>query len=139
MPFLVWTPDFSVGHPLMDDQHRLLVATIEDLHHHHTQNSGREFLAVLLERLGDYAQEHFEQEEALLQEVGYPDLSHHQGQHERFAAQVADFHQRFLAGQASVSSDLLEFLKNWLRGHILAQDMAYARFLQQNVPQECSR
>lgn len=131
MPYLAWTDDFSVGHVQMDAQHRLLVATLCDLHHHHSVNSGREFMAVILERLTDYAQEHFEQEEALLMEAGYPDLVHHQGQHERFSAQIADFYQRFLAGQASVSCELLDFLKNWLRGHILVQDMAYCRYLGQ--------
>ena len=124
-----WCDDYSVKVPSIDAQHRKLVEMLNELHDGMTTGKGAERLGTLLEGLVDYTVKHFAYEEQLFAEHGYPQAQAHISEHQRLVTQVADFKQKFEAGQAHINMQLMKFLKDWLIKHILGSDKAYSGYL----------
>lgn len=112
-----WQPDFSVGHALIDAQHRGLLAQCTLLAElcpaGPGEQAGRRFDEAL-ERLKALAREHFETEAALLAACGYPDLEDHRAECDEF---------EYLADEVATAEnfdrlELQRFLALWCLGHI---------------------
>ena len=86
-------------------------------------------MADILGSLVSYTKAHFSTEEQLLQLHGYPDLAAHKVQHKKFTDQVSDFQRQFSEGTLTLSIDVMNFLKDWLKNHILGTDKKYTSFL----------
>jgi len=72
---------------------------------------------------------HFTDEEALMQEKGYPDFDLHKAEHDFLLAQVLNFREEFAADKVGFSESMMDYLRDWLRDHILISDRRMARFL----------
>jgi|GEM_PF-43570 len=89
-------------------------------------------LEEVLDELLTYALDHFSREEEYLARAGYPGLEDHRSRHEELTRRVLDIHARFTAGfRIGVGAELAAVLTDWLRTHILEEDMAYSRFLEE--------
>lgn len=117
-----WSDNLAIGVTAIDEQHKLLVSYINELHR--AVQQGREETVVLdiLDALVDYAASHFSTEEVFFTHSAYPDTERHIAIHEQFKAHVAQFRSEVEAGSATVGMDVLEFLKNWLIEHIQGTD-----------------
>lgn len=78
----------------------------------------------------DYTHNHFIVEEVLFQQHDYPETPAHQAQHNRFTEKAMDLLLRFEDGE-EVSTEALDFLKDWLVHHICRVDRAYLSFFQE--------
>lgn len=127
---LRWTPAHAVGDADIDDQHRELfrraARLIEAL-----RKGDRAEVVPILAYLEDYAVHHFELEERLMRELGYPGLDAHAAAHrtfrEEFAANVADLAAR--GPTALVALTVHNWLSDWLRDHLGGVDLELGRFL----------
>ena len=129
MSFMPWTDSLHLGIDSIDQQHRWLVDTTNQLHDEISSDQPRrKVLAEILEGLVDYTMNHFVLEEALFQHHGYPENEAHKDEHDAFTAQAMKLLLDFEGG-AEVGTPTLEFLKEWLLHHILKVDRAYAPFL----------
>jgi hemerythrin len=73
-----------------------------------------------------YTKFHFAREEKFLPETGYPAAGPHKQQHEALTRQVLDVQKKYNAGAtATLSVDVMQFLKNWLISHIQGSDQSY--------------
>lgn len=126
MAFLEWRPDFELGLNDIDTQHKRLVGLINSLHDSMAMGAPQEELADILRDLVQYTRIHFSYEENVMRARRYPLLAKHMREHEELAAQVTRFRADFCAGRIALSISLLNFLKTWLREHILQSDRAYA-------------
>jgi len=124
-----WTDQFSVGIEEVDDQHKILFDLINRLFMAALNRADHAGMAAILDDLVDYTRTHFALEEQLLAEAGYPDLAQHQADHQRFVVKLEAVVQKFMVEEKSVTFELINFLKHWLKEHILETDMAYARVL----------
>jgi len=124
-----WGESLKLKIPRIDEQHQQLVVLINQLHGAMKGNQGQAAVGLILDRLIDYTAMHFGFEEKLFAEHGYPDLVEHQRIHQELVAQVIDFQKRFKLGDAFVSMELMDFLKDWLVSHIQGADRSYAPFL----------
>jgi methyl-accepting chemotaxis protein/hemerythrin len=124
-----WSPALSVGVQRFDDQHRVLVGMINDLHQAMAEGKGSQVLQPTLLRLRAYVATHFADEEALLDGQGYPGLADHAEQHRLLAEKVDRFQQEYRAGKVLLSLELMAFLKAWLEDHIKVADAGYGKFL----------
>lgn len=117
-----WSDNLAIGVAAIDEQHKLLISYINELHR--AVRQGREETVVLdiLDALADYAASHFSTEEVFFMHSAYPETERHIAIHEQFKAQVAQFRGEVKAGSATVGTDVLEFLKNWLLEHIQGTD-----------------
>lgn len=131
MPLITWQDSYSVGVPLIDDDHRLLVSLINQLDDAIQGGQGRDVVGSVLNVLEEYTRGHFGREERLMEKAGYPDLVPHRREHHKLTDQVRAIVERYHAGpDETLDADVLAFLKTWLTGHILGVDMKYAPYLE---------
>ncbi len=125
-----WTPEYSVGNVLLDQQHKKLLALCADAANCMEDNSkaGRELFHSILHELCNYADIHFQTEENLLAGHNYPGLSEQKSEHTEYRAQLCDF--LFAATTGTIDkTGLHQYLSVWWQHHILESDMQYSDFL----------
>ncbi|MBV5350520.1 hemerythrin family protein, partial [bacterium] len=76
-------------------------------------------------RLAAYTVTHFRDEEALLKKAGYANLEDHKMIHAELLEKVQDLQQKLANNQAVSLVSVIRFLSDWLKDHILRDDMAY--------------
>lgn len=116
-----------MGVPEMDAHHKHLVALLNRLHTAMAAGQGRAAQASILDELAAYTVQHFEAEEAWMKRHGYARLEAHKAEHARLAASVRAYVMDLRSGKIAVTVQLMQFLKEWLVGHILGWDKDYGR------------
>jgi hemerythrin len=114
--------DLILGIPRLDEQHRELLALVLEL----PEQPGPEFDATV-QQLVSYSSEHFAEEDAFMDEIGFPQREEHVRKHATFFAQFSHFHQTFAAGRITYASFRL-FVTNLVTRHILDEDAKIAAF-----------
>lgn len=125
-----WTDDFSVGNLHIDEQHSILIDTInqlasaESLQNHHN-------VSMILDELASYAAFHFHYEERLIAAAGYPHLDAHRAIHGNFVKWVSDLRDEYLTfGRRPLRESVLNYLRDWLGHHILGEDQRYRPYIE---------
>ena len=126
---LRWDHSLTTGLNTIDQQHKQLVVLINDLHRAMKLGSSVRESGVILDKLVRYTGSHFATEERLFQQHNYPEASQHKEHHSKLVAQVMDSQKEFKGGNAVLSAELMDFLKDWLVNHIKKTDMEYVPFL----------
>lgn len=124
--FVEWQPSYSVGNPVLDEQHQKLLTLCKKAVLCMSDNSpdGVRLFHDILSELSDYVRTHFQTEEALMKECGYPQLVQHQRDHDKYHDRLTDFLVR--AGRGDINRDgLHHYLSHWWSDHILGSDMQY--------------
>ncbi len=129
MAFIQWQNSYSVGVPAMDIQHKQLVALINQLYEAMRTGQGDLAMQNILPALAQYTRTHFNSEEKLMHEVGYPDIAAHQALHFKLAGQVGDLLDKYKSGKVVTAVSMATFLKDWLMNHIEGHDKRYAAFI----------
>lgn len=128
-----WGRRLALGIPEVDKQHRELVSMVNELHRAMRMKMGTQEAGAILTRLADYTVYHFEYEEKLFDTHGYPETLNHKKIHKDLVAKVLAFTREFEQGRAALSMDLMKFLTDWLKNHIMKTDKAYAPFLKDKL------
>ncbi len=128
-----WKPEYNFGIDEIDKQHQKLVALINKQHKYMKQQRGGKNSDEIIGELTDYCTYHFDYEEKLLGKYGYPESESHRQNHKDLVDQVNKFKALRAEGSASVPIDLMNFLTDWLRTHILDADKAYVPFLKDKM------
>ncbi len=129
MSFMQWNSNLELHIAEIDRQHQRLVELINHFDDAVQAQHGAEALGEVLKELLDYTYTHFTYEEGLLMKHGYPTYTAHKAEHGSLAEKVVFMQDMFKEGHPPDSAMLLEFLKVWLKEHILDQDKQYAPFL----------
>jgi hemerythrin len=125
---LTWDEKFSVGIPVIDEQHKKLVRMTNELF----LGCERPDITIVyfiktIQSAVNYARSHFALEEKYMIEVHYPDYAAHKKEHEDFVAEVLRQVRLFEQGKTAPLS-FAQFLKNWLLNHIAVMDKKYSPF-----------
>lgn len=128
-PIMRWTDSLSVGISSIDNQHKRLIDLINTLFSEMNSGNSKHAVSSALTKLIEYTGSHFAYEEELFIKHGYPDKNTHMRIHKNLVSQVLDFQKQFDSGEADVSLELMEFLKDWLIKHIKGTDAKYSSFL----------
>jgi hemerythrin len=129
MMLITWSERLSVGHPVLDDEHRALVGIINDLHEVVLAGCGRDAEGRALQRLVRHTRAHFAHEEELMRVARYPVATAHRLEHEHLLRVVARFAERFDNGCPLSTGELLALLTAWLEGHLTTADAELGRYL----------
>ncbi len=129
MPLIQWTQSLSVNIKEIDSQHKRLIELINLLHESMRAGKGKDVLGKVLGDLADYTVSHFGTEEGLFQKYGYPEYLRHKREHDELTKQVLALKDKFETGAPVITVELMNFLKDWLNGHILNSDKKYSEFL----------
>lgn len=127
--YIQWSPIYETGVLLVDDEHRELVAILNEFHTAMVKNLGDVLAYTTLNKLIRYAEKHFSDEETLMFEEHYPGIRKQRLMHEKLMAQVFALNDELQRNEAELSADLFDFLKIWLLDHILKEDMEFGRFM----------
>jgi hemerythrin len=128
MTFISWNDTYNTDTEKIDEQHRKLVDIINELYDAKETGKAQEALDGILSRLMDYTKYHFDFEEALLDELDYPELVEHKAKHQELIDQIGMILKSHLDNKRHVDTALLMFLKHWLVKHIMNEDMKALSF-----------
>lgn len=118
-----------VGNRLMDREHAVLIEYINTLQKLLDGNSSRQLVGQVLEGLIQYTKTHFYVEEELMYAFRYPDYVNHIQAHEKFKQTMQTLSSEYKQGEADITNELMDFLKDWLVNHIQKVDRKLADFL----------
>lgn len=118
-----WRNEFSVGVPVLDEQHKTLVALIAEVQRILKSPSQTSQLGAVLKELVEYTKLHFRTEERLMAELEYADIADHCRLHREMTNQVVKILLDLKAGKDLDALELFEFLRHWLVEHILHEDL----------------
>ena len=126
------------GNEMIDSQHKVLIEKINDLVASCEQKRDKLSAVRMLNYLADYTEFHFQAEEKLQEEIGYPGLAEHKKKHEELRQTVEDLHQ-MLEEEGGPSDAFVDQLNKkvieWLYYHIKGFDRSVAeyRFMRDNT------
>ena len=137
MEKFLWDDTYSVGVSQMDEEHKRILAIINQMVEHPEASERSETISEILGHLTTYAYEHFEHEEKLLEDHGYPDLNSQRVEHRKFRRRVATFCSNLMTDhdrQNWAPEELLTYLMLWWKDHILVSDKKYGVFFEARSP-----
>lgn len=129
MKDLIWEDKLSVRVPEIDEDHRKLVDLFNILNRSVVEKDAKNYIEAVLEELISCTAWHFRHEERLMLKFGYGGLLEHKSQHRELIECVKALRQRLRQEHKAISSEDIEFLEQWLTGHILGADNALGSYL----------
>jgi len=123
-----WDPALETGDPLVDEQHRNIHMIFNELES--ASDRPGEIMRVL-ELLLDHVVMHFDTEEALMRRVGYPteSMSEHVELHRELTEAARTKVLEFRSGELDGVKPLLDFLREWVVGHVHQHDRELIDFV----------
>ena len=130
MPLIDWDDTYTVNVREMDSQHKMLVKLLNQLHEAIKFGCGTDILGEVFTEIVEYTRYHFNAEERLMRENGFPEYLLHKALHEELWSRLCDTRREFDGGgRAVVGIGTLQFLRDWLINHVTTKDRAIARYL----------
>ncbi|MBK7104847.1 MAG: hemerythrin family protein [Ignavibacteriae bacterium] len=129
MAIMQWNKTFETNIKKIDEQHQGLVNILNSLHDSMLKGDSNSEMGKLLEKLVNYTVIHFKTEEELFDKHGFPETTKHKAEHNDLTGKASKLLKDHKAGATVVSADLMYFLKDWLKNHILGSDKKYGPFL----------
>ena len=131
MTEMAWTPDLAVGVDLIDEQHKQLIAKMNELDRAVRITRGVPKIIKTLDFLIEYTDFHFGTEEKNMVEQDYPQYDYHKGQHAEFVNTLKNLEMDFEEEGATeaLAESLNTFMFNWLVKHIKTVDVQFGKFL----------
>ncbi|MBC7951831.1 MAG: hemerythrin family protein [Rhodospirillaceae bacterium] len=125
-----WKDGFSVGDPLIDEQHRAFFDEVNAVAAQLDSDNPREAVIKFYRTFFSSLLQHFRDEEALLARIQYNELDNHRAEHEALLASVSTFE-----GLLLTCEDIHELrfvvkrLFVALIEHVVTEDMRYKTFV----------
>jgi hemerythrin len=122
--------EYYTGIDMIDKEHKRLFEIAEETY----QLKNEMFLAdkydqikAILQQLKEYTLMHFDHEEAYMQSIHYKKMFTQKTQHDAFREKIEDWNLDDIDENSEAMIDeILEYLTNWLIGHILENDKQIA-------------
>jgi hemerythrin len=125
-----WHNSYSVGIPLIDDQHKELINLTNQLYESTLGNKDSKVIFMRTIRGAvDYVGYHFSTEEMVMQRVQYPDLAAHKKEHNDFVREVLKEVEEFKSGKKYTPNAFVRYLKDWVLSHIAVSDKRLGDYL----------
>ncbi len=126
MPELKWGPNLVLGVAAMDEQHRRLIAVMNDIQALDERRADAVSIERELHLLRDLTRQHFVDEEAHMAAIGYVDLKRHALIHADLRQSLDRYLAAFAGGNGRLPEGFVRFLVYWLSAHIQGIDRKYA-------------
>jgi hemerythrin-like metal-binding protein len=123
------TLPFSVENDELNSHHRLIFELIDKVEVNIAGDHEAEVVTAALMALRDYASYHFGAEEALFEIQAYPEAQAHTEHHLEFRAHLSKLMALTERGEKTVRLELIQFLRMWIRDHVMLRDKDYIPYL----------
>jgi hemerythrin len=126
--YIRWSPSYSVGVKLIDDQHKGLLDFVNDLTKHSTGNEEeeRKYFEKAIGQAVNYIKVHFATEEKIMTTTKFQGYAEHKKAHDDFIIAVVKSIKDFESGKRLVLLNFSTFLKDWILSHIAIMDVQYS-------------
>ena len=124
---MAWGTYLETGHPEMDRQHQRLVELINQLYLAPSPQ-GDQPTELLVDFL-DFVERHFQWEEALMEQLHYPDQEQHRSTHNLKRLDLARLGRLYRTGASGSIGDWMVSMHDWFLSQILQEDRGLATFL----------
>lgn len=122
MSVLAETGEFVTGHPALDHDHDVFLTLLAQL-----AVAGNPEFPTLFQNLLRQTEQHFAQEEHLMQQHAFPAMAEHQGEHRRVLGEFHQFKPRIDKGLIAFGRPFVqERLPLWFKLHVATMDYALA-------------
>jgi diguanylate cyclase (GGDEF)-like protein/hemerythrin-like metal-binding protein len=118
---LIWKAEFCSGHSLIDAQHQELFGIANQLFDVVLSTDAPGEIFPVIARLLEVLEQHFQDEEGVLEECGYPEIREHKSEHARLLAEGQALAAEFKAGDSPVGK-----VFHYLTFEMIAQHMFIA-------------
>ena len=125
----VWNTRYNTGIQLVDDQHKELFSTVNQLRRAVQDGAGPEGIAQILDTLLASSARHFSTEEAFMAQYGYPDLTSHVAEHASMLMSLQELRTKYQESHQTLALMVPTFLEGWLKHHISDGDFGFVTFL----------
>lgn len=130
--YMPWTKELELGVKMFDDQHKKLIDLINQLYDAIRDNRVKNVIDKILNDLVAYTVYHFNTEEEMFKKYGYSEAAKHRQIHEDLKSTVADVKNKIESGQAVIGFNIIAFLENWVKTHIMGEDRKYIELFKKN-------
>jgi hemerythrin len=139
-PIAYWQQEYETGHSLIDEQHQSLFEIVNTLHEAVINREDVDTLQRIMDGFARHTVDHFQQEEALMLMVHYPDYARHKQTHDLLLSKMSSLLQKLHAQHVEMTVDITQFISEWLTHHIKGEDRKMTQFLQQiqELPVSCN-
>lgn len=122
MAQIEWTPEYSIGHAVVDEEHESLIAQINQLYDQLELPLDIEAIESMLADIQDNISTHFALEELLMEEAGYAEYEAHKQDHERLLDEIHDLKFHFEEDPENGIALLGNRLSDWFSQHFRGFD-----------------
>lgn len=130
MTFMTWRPEYSVRVAIFDDEHKKLIAIINQLYEATQKGASPSDLDQICDHLFEYTLMHFRHEELYFDDWAYPETEAHVASHDRFRWRIFEYRKEIAEKDSpELAEEMLVFLREWLAYHIMVEDKAYGEYL----------
>ena len=127
MALITWTAaQYGTNVGFADDEHKILFDKLNKLYDLATVGAARAAIGAQLDDLIAYVVGHFAHEEKEMLAKNYAGYDRHKAEHEALVGICGGLQTKFHAGEAEVTEEVGQLVKNWLDSHIPTFDKAYA-------------
>ncbi len=127
--FPSWDPIYRIGVDVIDRQHQKLFDIGSRFYDAWRRRARRAVLCRIFDELIEYTGYHFAEEERLMQQIDYPALPQHRANHEELVELVNHYRTQLKGRTTGAERQALEFLRTWLRAHVLDADRKIGVYL----------
>jgi hemerythrin len=118
-------------HPLLEKEHQQLIDLLDALENCISKGDSANQVHKYLSDFVVLAEEHFRNEEAIMETYKYPEIIDHKNEHADLLEQLFILKNRLDSGQAPFGKDYMQILRKWLEEHLYAADDRLEKFLYQ--------
>jgi hemerythrin len=130
---IVWDESLSVEVDEIDEDHRRLVDLFNILSHAVAEGEAADYIEAVLEELISCTIWHFRHEERLMLLHKYSDFAAHKTEHLELIDSVEELQLTFHQENRLLTNENIDYLSDWLTGHILGQDMRLGFYLMKEM------
>jgi hemerythrin len=123
-----WSDVYSIGIAEIDEQHRGFFNAAHRLYEDILEREGRNAVVEAITFMRDYANRHFETEEAFMRKHDYPGIKDHLRQHTAFFRRLDELENDLMifGPSQNLADRALDITQDWLIDHIADEDMLYS-------------
>lgn len=133
MPTFEWTSSIDLGHPQIDEQHRLLLSLGKAVVESQLDSDEHQPDPAQLQALIEFAREHFAFEEGLMRTAGYPNAQWHAKYHASLLTELVSYLYKLQRGERVFRVEhLRDLIESWITIHINSEDRDLTRWLRKS-------
>ena len=133
MALFEWDDRIKTHIDKIDEQHKKLITYINDLHESMRTGKSKEVVEGILSGLYEYTKYHFTFEEELMEKYQYEKLEEQKKSHVIYVQKIGELMEKYKISTIGISVEVLNFLMDWIKNHIMQDDMQYVPLLKEKT------